>query len=325
MEITVDAEGRQQIQRPLIPLYKVRKFGEKISDTFSFVSENIRPLFKFITYLLLPLCLFQALAFNGLMSQYFSSIGKMVGGATNDADILTSGGLQGMLGYGLASILFYGVGSLLLVSLVYALMYLYEHREGRLKDITFSEIRGLLTHNIKRFVFLMLFGLLICVVFLALVFLCATISPYLFFVAYFAGLLVLVPLTLAAPVYLFENVNVIDAYVKAFRLGFKTWGGVFAVIIVLSLIVGILQMITTIPWEIAMVFKSMLGMGETENAFVSSVGYSFITYILGVIQCYGAYLVYAILFIGIAYQYGHASEKIDHVTVQDDIEHFEKL
>ena len=28
MEIIVDGEGRQRMQRPLIPLYKVRKFGE---------------------------------------------------------------------------------------------------------------------------------------------------------------------------------------------------------------------------------------------------------------------------------------------------------
>ena len=326
MELYVDAEGRQRINRPLIPLYKVRKFGEKISDTFSFVSENIRPLFKFITYLLLPLCLFQALAFNGLMGQYFSALGNMAsGGSTNDADVLSSMRLEGMAGYFLGSVFFYTIGTLLLVSLVYAMMYLYEHREGRLTDITFNEVRGLLIHNIKRFIYLILVGLLIGAIFIAWVVLMAAASPYLFFVSYVVGLVVLVPLMLAAPIYLFERVNVLEAYFKAFRLGFKTWGGVFAVFIVLSLIVGILQMITTLPWEIAMIFKNMLGTDEADMAFTSTVGYSFLTYILGVIQCYGAYLVYAIIFIGIAYQYGHASEKIDRVTVENDIEHFETL
>lgn len=325
MEIIVDGEGRQRMQRPLIPLYKVRKFGEKISDTFSFISENIRPLFKFITYLLLPLCLFQALAFNGLMGQYFSTIGKMAGGLSDNADILSSGGLQDMIGYGVASILFYGVGSMILGSLVYALMYLYEHREGRLCDITFNEIRNLLMRNIKRFVILVLIGIIFVGILVALFILMVMASPYLFFITYIGALVILVPISLAAPIYLFENVNVLEAYFKAIRLGFKTWGGVLAVFIVLSLIATVLQMITTMPWEIAMLFKNMFGAADAENAITSSVGYSFLTYILGVIQCYGAYLVYAILFIGNAYQYGHGSEKIDRVTVENDIEHFETL
>ena len=325
MEITVDAEGRQHIQRPLIPLYKVRRFGEKISDTFAFIGENIRPLFKYITYLLLPLCLFQALAFNGLMSNYFSTIGNLAGGNLDNDNMFFSEGMQGMLGNFILTMLFYTVGSLILVSLVYALMYLYEHREGRLSDITFSEIRSLLTRNIKRGVILTLVGLVIALLFFAWVFLMVMASPYMFVVAYIVGLLIIFPLSLAVPIYLFEHVNVLEAYFKAIRLGFKTFGGVLAVVIVLSLIVGILQMITTLPWEIAMIFKTGLGLDSADNAFTSSVGYSFMTYILGVIQCYGAYLVYAILFVGIAYQYGHASEKIDRFTVENDIEHFETL
>lgn len=325
MEITVDAEGRQHIQRPLIPLYKVRKFGEKISDTFGFVSENIRPLFKFVTYLLLPLCLFQALAFNGLMGQYFSTLGNIAGGAAEDMGMEPLSFLQDILGYGLATAFFYAIGMMLLGGLIYALMYLYEHREGRLQDITFKEIRELLVRNIKRFLVLMLAGLVLALLFVAWVFLMAQASPFLFVVAYIVGLVILFPLSLAAPIYIFERVNVLEAYAKAFRLGFKTWGGVLAVIIVLSLIVTVLQMITTLPWEIAMIFKNAFGMDSADSAFVSSVGYNFLTYILGVIQCYGAYLVYGILFIGIAYQYGHASEKIDRFTVENDIEHFETL
>ena len=234
-------------------------------------------------------------------------------------------GLQDMIGYGVASILFYSVGSMILGSLVYALMYLYEHREGRLRDITFNEIRNLLMRNIKRFVILVLIGLIFVAILVALFILMVMASPYLFFITYIGALVILVPISLAAPIYLFENVNVLEAYFKAIRLGFKTWGGVLAVFIVLSLIATVLQMITTIPWEIAMLFKNMFGAADAENAITSSVGYSFLTYILGVIQCYGAYLVYAILFIGNAYQYGHASEKIDRVTVENDIEHFETL
>ena len=40
---------------------------------------------------------------------------------------------------------------------------------------------------------------------------------------------------------------------------------------------------------------------------------------------YVGYLCYSVPVIGMAYQYGHASEKVDHVTVATDIEQFETL
>ena len=79
------------------------------------------------------------------------------------------------------------------------------------------------------------------------------------------------------------------------------------------------------PWYIAFIVKSVLGLQGTENAFVDSVGYSFIVYLLGVIQAFGSFLTYSLTVVGLAYQYGHASEKIDGVTVESDIEHFEEL
>ena len=315
----------QQFQRPLIPLYKVRTFGEKISDTFSFISENFRTLLKYITYFLLPLCLFQALAFNGLMGDYFSAIAQMVGEGSDVGSDMPFSSMSSLIAYALATAIFYAVGSVLLLSVLYTLMRLYEQRDNRLKDVSYSEVWPLLKRNMKRAAVLVLAGILLGVVVIALVVLLALVSPVLLVVGYLLALVALLPLSLAAPVYLFEELNVIDAFVKAFRLGFKTWGGIFAVFFVLTLIASVLQMITLLPWEFAMVFKGIFSMQNAEDSITSTVGYSFLTYILGVIQCLGAYLTYTILFVGNAYQYGHASEKIDHVTVQDDIEHFETL
>ena len=38
------------MERKLITLYKTRTFGQKMSDTFDFVTENWKPLLKFSTY-----------------------------------------------------------------------------------------------------------------------------------------------------------------------------------------------------------------------------------------------------------------------------------
>ena len=64
---------------------------------------------------------------------------------------------------------------------------------------------------------------------------------------------------------------------------------------------------------------------DDEYAFINSAGYSFLIYLLGVVQAFVGYFAYSLPFIGLAYQYGHASEKVDHVTMESDIDRFEQL
>ena len=53
--------------------------------------------------------------------------------------------------------------------------------------------------------------------------------------------------------------------------------------------------------------------------------YSAIQYLLGVVSNFCGSLLMTLLSIGLAYQYGHACDKVDGVTVDRDIENFEEL
>ena len=75
----------------------------------------------------------------------------------------------------------------------------------------------------------------------------------------------------------------------------------------------------------ALNISSVFVSANDDGGFVNSVGYSFIVYLLGVIQAFANFFAYSLPFIGLAYQYGHACEKIDHVTVESDIDRFEQL
>ena len=55
-------------QKPKIAMYVKRPFGEKLNASFDFLKENWKLLLKFTTYLLLPLCLIQALSQIGRAS-----------------------------------------------------------------------------------------------------------------------------------------------------------------------------------------------------------------------------------------------------------------
>ena len=54
-------------QKPKIALYVKRPFGAKLNATMDFIKENWKPMLKFSTYLILPLCLIQAISMNGIM------------------------------------------------------------------------------------------------------------------------------------------------------------------------------------------------------------------------------------------------------------------
>ena len=66
-------------------------------------------------------------------------------------------------------------------------------------------------------------------------------------------------------------------------------------------------------------------MEEDAESFVGTTGFGFIVFLLSVLQSFVTFLCYAVPTIGLAYQYGHAAEKIDHVTVEADIDKFENL
>lgn len=306
-----------------IPLYKVRQFGEKISDTFAFVSENLKPLLKYITYFMLPVALVMGLAMNGYLNSvlHLAAIGDEVSPETLVELASSFGGV-------IVALL---VGYPLLSAVVYGLMRVYGERENRLRGLTWAEFKPVFMPALKRSFkllgFALLLGLLVSAVAGALVFVLGTALRVLFLaVIYIALLVVLVPISLMTPIYLFEDdIMLMGALKKAMRLGFRTWGGIFAVMFVLGLIVGIVSGIISLPWSIALGAQAAFGMEEDAESFVGTTGFGFIVFLLSVLQSFVSFLCYAVPTIGLAYQYGHAAEKIDHVTVEADIDKFENL
>lgn len=304
-------------EKPLIKLYRIRTFGEKMSDTFDFVRENWRPMLKYLTYLLLPIALVEIFASDNFMTGYTSFINKIDNSDLTDVvPWLVSMGVM---------MLFYYIGMMLTQSLTYTMMQLYEERQERLQGITFADLRPGFLRMLGRQLVLLLTGIgllsLIGVVF----FLFTVVNPFLTFV-FALGLFALMPLlVLVQPVYMFEKIGVVMAYVKSVRLGWKTWAGIVGVSFVLYIMCIIVQSVVSLPWYIMSALKSVLAMQNSEPAFVSSFGYTAMQYVLGVVSTFCGSCLMTLLFIGIAYQYGHACDKVDGVSVDRDIENFETL
>lgn len=306
------------IQTRKINIYFKRSFGDKLNATFDFIKQNPKILIKYIVYFLLPVSLIQSFTTNSFM-----------GSALSLEQTFQYGEPTGML-YGLGisylgTILLNIIGTLLLTSTIYALMRIYEEREQKLQGITWEEIRPRLFHNIKRMLLLTVVTIILLIIVAAAIAVMAYISKATLILTIPAFLATLIAYTFLPCIYLFEDISFGDAFTKTFRLGFRTWGGTFGIIIIMGLIASILQGVTTTPWYVATLVKTYFSVASTGNSFTSSAGFNFLMYLLGIIQSFGSYLAGAFTLIGIAYQYGHASEVVDNKTVGSDISNFENL
>ena len=308
-------------QKAKVAMYVKRSFGDKMNASFDFIKENWKPLFKFATYLILPLCLIQALSLNGLMN---GSMGITMGVKAGAANPLADFGTMFWVNYGL-TIICYLIGSVILTSLIYALIKTYNEREERLEGVTLSSLKSLLFKNVGRLLKLTLFGILIMIILCVVMGLLAALTPFTLILTLPMLVACVIPLSLFSPIYLFENIGIWEAFKKTYRLGFATWGGVFLIALIMGLIGGILQGITMLPWYVATIVKYFFAMSDSGSAVTISPVYNFFLYLMGILQAFGMYLSTIFTIIGLAYQYGHASEVVDSVSVEEDIDNFDNL
>lgn len=309
-------------QKPKIAMYVKRPFGEKLNVSFDFIKENWKQLFKYSTYLILPICLLQAISFSALMNG-MTDVTALEASGGRASSLFSTLGPMFILNY--AGFLFFScLGALLLTSLTYALIRLYHEREERLSGIAFSDIKPLLRRNVKR---LFLMGvaigfLLLCVFILML--LLAVLTPLTLLLTVPLLFAFMIPLALMSPIYLFEEISMMQAFKKTFRLGFATWGGVFLILLVMGVIASVLQGIVSIPWYVIYIVKIVFSMSDGGEVG-SYVWLNFAQYLFSILMLYGSYLSAIFAIVGLVYQYGHASEVVDSITVESDIDNFDKL
>lgn len=307
-----------------IPLYQVRNFGDKISATFDFLRQNWRLWLQLSCYLLLPVCMLQAFAINAMMSGFIEgglladSMGDMMPAELQD-------GAGYLLSY-LSMLFFSSVGGVIVTAIIYAMMiYDREHPEG-LQDVSFRDLKDLLLRCMGRSTILMIIWILLTLVYVILMALSAMASLWFMLVGVLLLFFLAIALVHSLPVYIFENdTTAFGAIGRGFQLGLLTWGGTFLLMLVVGLLASVVQGVLSAPWYVGIMVKMIFMVGDGDSSAVSSVGYSFLMYILAVLQSFGTFLTAAFSVTALAYQYGSAAEQRDHISVDEDIERFEEM
>ena len=307
-----------------IPLYASRSIGETLSATFDFVAQNFVPLIKFLSAFLLPVSALMGLSYQSLLSS-FAHI--------EDYDDETELILSAVTGYIPVFVLCL-IGALLTVAVTYTLMQKYQQRDNLLKGITLNEIKPLLKHNFWRLLkMLLLLTLIGMVAFVALVLVAAMIMAIggkfeaFLFLLYVAILAIALPLGLVLPMCVFEpELSLFSCVKKAVRLGFKTWGTLFVVMLVITMLVQIVSVILIIPFmftTVASMFFEIDSSQYASLAYTSSAWFSVLTFATSLLFCFGLLLMSALSFVAFAFCYGRAADKVEGVSVKNAVQNFD--
>lgn len=322
-----------QVEAPKIELYRVRTFTEKLTDTFNFLRENWRPLLKYFMYMMLPVSIILALPFNHFFEGYMKLITSIDKGNFMSNTDMWLYGISAV-----ASVLIGILAFLLLQSLVFAMIRVYNRRPERMKDLFYTDFRDDLFFCLQRSLIQTLVGLgfflVIAIIVVLLVVLALALGAVgvvfsvmgviLLYIALFA---LIFPLMMVTPVYLLEDeIGVIAAYKKGLRLGFMTWGGVFALLFVVGILSSVIQTFTMMPWYIMSLVKTIFTMSnDMDKPFFHSFIYVFVQYLTCVLMCLGYMISEILSYVAVTFQYGHASEKIDGAGVSKRIDNFDQF
>ena len=300
-----------QIETPQIELYRVRTFTEKLTDTFNFLRDNWRSLLKYFLYLMLPTSIVVALPFNHFFEGYF----KLITLAENPNAFSSSDAWL----YGLSTV----------ASVVLGLFSMFR-LNSPCRRLLFCFKRGCIESLVGvalAVVVALLFVAVIAIAFSVGAKFGAVISILGVIFLYVVLVIVLLPMMMVSPIYLLEDeIGVFAAYKKGFRLGFATWGGLFALLFVVGILSSVVQTVTMMPWYILSMVKMFFTLSnDMDKPFLHSFVFAFIQYLTCILMYLGYMLSEIFTLVAVTIQYGHASEKIDGKGVAQRIEKFDEF
>ena len=293
------------MQTQKIEFYKLRDFGAKINALVEFLRENLGRLFLVLLLIGGPAALLLSLLLRNFFTTVFD-FETMQSGNPGDVFALLGGN------YFLLLLISFLVITLI-VSVTYTYMRLYN--AGIAKETSLGDV---LRQSLSKYGGLILLGILSFIVIVAGVF---------FFIL--PGIYFAVVLSIAYPIYAFEDISVGGAFGRAFTLIRGKWWSTFGLIFVTSLIANIVQIIFSVPFLIVYFMNIFTLVEEVQNdpnsmesfSNLFTSGYMTVSMAISTI---GSYLTYSIPLIALGYQYSNLVERNEGKGLMDEIESFDK-
>lgn len=290
-----------------IEYYKNRTIGERFSASVDFLKQNWKMLYKNILYGGLPL----ALILGFLMQYYMRGVGNI-----SDTD-------YGALSENILPIILLFPVSWFFASYISAvtgaIIILYDTDELK-PDTGFREIwKTALPLIGKTMLITFLLAITIGIGCICLGMLIGFLGSAfgLFFTIILVIILGLATLAITPALSIvffpafFREFSATDSIREAFRLGFRHWASLFVTILLIGIIAYIVSIIFTLPSQILFIFSP----GEI----------SVWTFLLSTLASVGNLLVTPAVLVFLAFQYFSIVEEEEGISLQEQVDDFEKL
>jgi len=191
------------------------------------------------------------------------------------------------------------------------------------------DLKPLIAQAVKRsLVMVVLLTVLLVAGLTVLIMLAAVMKSYwLIFFSVIAAFVCMIPLSLAIPVYVFEDDETAFSSVRrGLTLGFHSFWSLLGLLFVIGLLANVLSTVTTLPWYALTLMQFLFTVSDsTQSAAAASPLYGFAQYLTAVVMNFGMYLTMSLSTFAIAFHYGSVAEDLDGFSVEEDIENFERL
>ncbi|MDR1545105.1 MAG: hypothetical protein LBS50_12040 [Prevotellaceae bacterium] len=315
-----------------IELYSVRRFSDMLGDTFSFVRQNFKPLFKGLFYIASPALLVAMIAGFFFWQSYMLIVTAVANAATPDVTnqlASAGGGIFGALPMTLAIF----IASTLILGVTFSYIRLY--REDKEREITVS----MLWQETKKYFWKLigaqvLLGVLVFILIIILAVFFAVTGVLInsnvvmtVLTGSLGGIAILCFCVWLAVKFSFlmlfivtENKSVFGSFSDSYKFTKGIFWKTFGFIVVISLLVGFASYICIIPGYILMIGGTLSGsmnFGNSANLMMASsalisVGISI------------SYLFYAVVFIGQSIFYHSIIEEREGISSNLEIEEIGK-
>lgn len=278
-----------------IELYKERDFSHKMNATIEFIRQNFKNLAKNIIYIAGPFILIIA-----ILNVYLQVI--LV------SDNLTE---TNLVPFGLSSLLLMFitfVAVIMVITVVNSYIKIY-HQRGN-NDIEVSEVWK---HTRKYF-----FSNLLAYVISVLV----SVIGFVFFII--PGIYLMVAFSLIFIIIVQEDVGAFDALSRCFTLISGKWWSTFGLLLVTAIIVGLISSVFAIPIYVLQFLVGISAFGEPGFQTGDNAIYEAALMVFTVLQSVASYMLYTIVYVALAFQYGNLVERKEAVGLMDKIDNLGK-
>lgn len=289
-----------------IKFYKLRDFGAKMNATVEFLRENIGRLFLNLLFIAGPIALLMSLLFGNLMGSMFDF--------SRIEDPSQAGSVFAFLGGNyFLMLLISWLATSMVITVTFTYIRLYN--EGIAKETGISDLLRL---ALKKYGGILLLGILVFVT-----------TIFAAFLLVIPGIIVGVILSLAYPIYMFEDVTPGDAFTRSFTLVKEKWWSTFGLLIISGIMAYVVQLVFSLPMMLVYFTNLFSLVEEVQNnpddvsafAEIFSSGYTTIAMTISMI---GNYLTYSIPLIALGYQYANLVERNEGRGLMNEIEDFDK-